>query len=369
MGRKSKSVRIRKSKSGNGDIDMNEINKAFGQLLGGTAPDVDVVYPKYVNMMSHLDKISTILGSLEILLDSINDERVTVIKSFSESILSIERITDISEFVPEHYTEFKESPLIEDIIVMCSNMSSIGTHLKKSWDEVDKNFMYRYNGHTFEPLPFCKIDFKGLYIIKGDSNDQFKECVFSVLRGLFINSFEIYKISSSPNIDSSKLADLVIKSIAKLKKRIPGCNLAFDKIAESSSVFEGNFDGYYKDFVQTNNPANIFTSFISDVSSANKSTDISILFQCRKIVSHFRKAYASSGKTNSKMSSMNKMMEIYDKIDGIMTKNIKERDDRAEKNESENMTSLPEEEPIPEDTRDIDSLMDFIMDDKKFATN
>lgn len=354
MGRTKVKIKTKKIKPD--DIDLGEINKYFKVLTGESAPDREVVYPKYVNMACHVRKILSGLKSLEMLLKSISYEYDNEkFRAFCERIK--DTLDDVSKgrdnFLPGDYARLNNSDVVKDIIVICGNMGALGVHLGQSWDKVDRKFMNRFVGNVFTPFPFCYIDFKEIYIINGDNDIKIQECAFGVMRTIFVNSFDIYKISTSPNIDSKKLADVVVNCISKLRKQIPGCGKAFDKLEKSASIFENNFTGYYKDFTQSDDPMNIFTSFISDVATDNKSTDLSVVLQCRKIVAHFRKNRGLAGKKSKKSDAMEKMLKMYDKVDAIMAKNMA----------SGNSGDVPDDDVLHDITKELGGLQNPEMEE------
>jgi len=81
---------------------------------------------------------------------------------------------------------------------------------------------------------------------------------------------------------------IILNSIDTVKKTIPRCTEAFDKIVESVDILKNNFNGYYKDFMASNNPAIIMENFVLDVSKNTKATP-RITSQFRRIIAHYRK--------------------------------------------------------------------------------
>ena len=116
----------------------------------------------------------------------------------------------------------------------------------------------------------------------------------------------MYDTITSPDVDVKKFSKVIISSIAKVKKRIPRCEKAFEKIEQSVGLLEGNFDGYYKDFVQSKNPSTIIESFVIDVSQSGGS-DPQTTRQFRKIINYYRKA------TQGKIKDP-KMKKIFDML-------------------------------------------------------
>jgi hypothetical protein len=91
-------------------------------------------------------------------------------------------------------------------------------------------------------------------------------------------------------------------SIEEVKKAIPRCDQAFQKIIDSISLLKGNFSNYYKDFTISGNPTIIMENFVLDVSKNTKSSP-TVMAQFRKIISHYRKL-ASQHASNPKLQSL-----------------------------------------------------------------
>jgi hypothetical protein len=99
----------------------------------------------------------------------------------------------------------------------------------------------------------------------------------------------VYKTLTSPDVDVKEFSKAIISSISQVKKQIPRCEKAFARIEQSVSLLEGNFDGYYKDFIQSQNPSTIIESFVIDVSQSSGG-DAQTTRQFRKIISYYQKA-------------------------------------------------------------------------------
>ena len=117
------------------------------------------------------------------------------------------------------------------------------------------------------------------------------------------------------DVDVKKISSVIVSSISNAKKHVPRCEKAFKKIEESVLLLENNFNGYYKDFLQSNGPTSILEGFIMDVSK-NSEIDTQTTYQFRKIISHYRKM--SSGKItdpriNKLFKTLNHNLDLLDK--------------------------------------------------------
>jgi len=80
--------------------------------------------------------------------------------------------------------------------------------------------------------------------------------------------------------------------LSVVRKQIPRCDDAFNKIESSIGLLKGNFDRYYKDFVQSGNPGVIIEQFVGDVAKSAEA-DRKITRQFRQIITFYRKKIQS----------------------------------------------------------------------------
>ena len=132
---------------------------------------------------------------------------------------------------------------------------------------------------------------------------------------LFKKCYEIFKLTSTADMDVKKFSGVITQAIEKLKKipELNRCTKAFRKIAESTSLFEGNFDDYYADMVSSKNPSSMIENFIIDVSK-NADFDASMMMQFKKIISFYRKQ-----QNNSKAKNDPRHNKLFDSLNDKMS--------------------------------------------------
>ena len=138
---------------------------------------------------------------------------------------------------------------------------------------------------------------------------------------------------TSPDVDVTEFSEIIVKSIAAIKKQIPRCDKAFAQIEKSIGLLQNNFNGYYKDFIQSQNPSTIIESFVIDVSDSAKS-DPQTARQFRKIINFYRK------KTQGKIKDP-KLQAIF----SALNSNINAMDGKNEPTENENEQECTVDEP------------------------
>ena len=230
------------------------------------------------------------------------------------------------------YGELKKCSLINTIIVTCKNLIP---HKKSIEDinELKDRFLLKGGGMNFAPLPFLIFNFKQIYIDDRLSEDN-KDFILTILHKLYTISHEVYDTLSSPDIDVNEFVTIIMSSIDDVKKQIPRCEQAFNKIAESVDLLKGNFNGYYKDYISSNNPTIIMENFVLDVSKNTRASP-TLTAQFRKIIAHYRKI-ASQQANNPKLQT------LFQQVD----KNFQELENQRKKADMENSDDEDEE---PED--------------------
>lgn len=367
MGRKGRSQTKAIAKTLGSPADQEDLQHYFNQMIGSEKADPKIVLPKYKSLMERLEKVYTLLVHCKTdVLDKLDgyEEEGKHVFAFAAQLKDIlDKNVDDEKFEPAQYTLVKDHDVIQTMIVTCSNLSDIHVHLKKTWDNVDKKFFMRYSSLKFTPLPFAKtFDFKRMWLVDGAKKTDVAEYVFTFLSALFKNTHSIYKTVTSPDVDVAQLSSIIVKALSGLKQQLPRCAKAFKKIEESVSLLEGNFDSYYKDFVQSKDPTNIFTGFIGDVADTCDS-DPQLIFQCRKIVNFYKKnaqKRTANGEGSSEKTKMfDALMKNYNILEKKALGSTKDPDEDETDDEKGDKISedIKEEEEDEVELPDLDDLM------------
>lgn len=373
MGRKSRIQSKAIVKSLGSESDENDISKYFNQMIGSEKADPAIVMPKYNQIMDLMEKINKLFDSCQEVIGKITfyEDGGSEMLAFNEKLSSIvlSRVTN-DKFKPDIYTAVKNHDVVHTLIESCSSMSDIHVHLKKEWADIDKKFFMRYNSNKFTPFSFApNLDFKRLWLVDANENDQLMEYIFTFLKSCFKQTHAIYKIVTSPDVDVSNLSRIIVGAITNLKKHLPRCEKAFKKIEESVGMLENNFDSYYKDFIQTKDPSNILTAFIGDVASNAGDTDVQLIIECRRIVSfynkHARKQASNGGASSEKMKMFDALMSKYNILEkkALNAMDIDETkidDDEGNADNADGVADATNETELP----DLDDLLKQINDPK-----
>jgi hypothetical protein len=246
---------------------------------------------------------------------------------------------DIVNQFNEVYSEIKKSSIINTIIITCKNLIP---H-KKSIEDVNelKDKFLLKGGLNFAPLPFLIFNFKQIYIDDRLSEDN-KDFILIILHKLYTISHEIYDTLSSPDIDVNEFVTIIMSSIDDVKKHIPRCDQAFNKIAESVDLLKGNFSTYYKDYISSNNPTIIMENFVLDVSKNTRASP-TLTAQFRKIIAHYRKIAAQQANNPKLQTLFQQVDKNFQELEN-QRKKADSGDYEEEDDEDEEDTPLTEEE-------------------------
>jgi hypothetical protein len=229
------------------------------------------------------------------------------------------------------FNKLKKCNIINIIIVTCKNLLIYKKYIEDK-DKISDLFLTKTAGNVIAPFPdFSELNFKRIYNDDSLSAND-KSFVLMFISKLYEVSYNVYETLSDPDVDVNEFVFIILNSIDSVKKHIPRCNDAFDKIIESVDVLKSNFNDYYKDFIASSNPAIIMEHFVLDVAKNTKPTP-KLTAQFRKIITHYRDVA-------SKNSSMDpRLQTLFKTVD----KNFEELD-KYKQDENTYKDSLPESE-------------------------
>lgn len=198
----------------------------------------------------------------------------------------------------ETYKSLKDSSVIDRIIVAVRDLrkcveESKTRHKQQIHDIEDKEklrdaFIQHHDDDFLQIMPsIFAMDFKQLWIHPSMTYDLKKRIVHSLHLILKRGNDIVYNIMS-PDIDVERFSEILISNIDKVRKHIPRCDKAFNKIKQSVQLLKSNFNGYYKDFVVSKNPGIIIENFVLDVAEGSKA-DAETTRQFRQIINFYQK--------------------------------------------------------------------------------
>ena len=138
------------------------------------------------------------------------------------------------------------------------------------------------------------------------------------------------------------MVEVVLSSIDQVKKHIPRCEKAFNKIRDSVSLLKDNFGTYYSQFVESNNPSIIIESFIGDVSNTS-GNDPALAREFKQIINFYKKMVLQNKQFgNSKVTKLFSHVEKQFKTLSDITGEDYSNEDEDFEFPSENLGTIPE---------------------------
>lgn len=255
-------------------------------------------------------------GIVDVLKVDTEDAGVkSLLVSYTKAVASKYKTEALMEMNDE-YNAYKQNQVISSYIVLCRNLNDYKKFISNK-NSLDYKFIEEINSPQFTPLVVSKFNFKRIYDNLSTA-PVVKDFLINLLHELYVNSYILYKLITSPDVDVESFSAVILESIGELKKHIPRCDKAFKKIEDSLELLKGNFANYYKDFVVTKNPTTIIENFIVDVSKDNNTkNNIELARQFRQIVLYYRKASQNRPKNPDIDNLFNKLDENFKLIKGI----------------------------------------------------
>lgn len=377
-----------KSKVVKSTINNKDILDTFQELLGTSETNacLPVAHPKYVKMQTHVNRFVRLLSMFR---DSLTMTKFPDIKeqlgkyvsslekNFNESFVApdleqfcvkeLDTIAghnyksvppDVKVEFSKVFTEVKKCNIVNIIIVTCKNLLPFKKFIEDK-GQLSDTFLTKTAGNILSPLPdFSQMNFKKLY------NDDIlsasdKNFILMFISKMYEISYNAYEALSSPDVDVNEFVAVILNSIDQIKRHIPRCNEAFDKIVESVDILKNNFDGYYKDFLSSNsNAAIIMENFVLDVSKNTKATP-RITAQFRTIIAHYRKV-AAQNNTDPRLKTLFKHVEKnFDELekyqqDESSYKDDEDKEEDDEDNEEDDEVEGVEIESVDENKNEIE---------------
>jgi len=326
-GRKNGKVIVKKL---NDEVDMEELNDLFGQLAGDASKlDPEIILDKYTRLKNNIERCGKILTKFkETILDRLETKKVDIyfnkeVNAFMDFVqISKDLIKDDpdkSQLIPV-YQSMKESYVVEQYLLMCKTLLDNNSSIKDK-NNLSDAFIKGYPGTEFFIFPFANINFKFLFSHfleeNTDSHEELeasKKYVLLALNMLYITTYDIYQIITSPDVDIDRLTEVIIGAVASAKKQIPRCDKAFKVISNSVDLLKNNMNDYYKAFVSTSNPTIIIDNFLNDLRKTPAMSN-DVIMQFKKIAMFFRKQTESQPK-NPKLETMftalDKVLKLMD---------------------------------------------------------
>lgn len=360
-----------------GGQDADQMMGMFNQMLGTERPEFSVVKPK-------LEKLCKVLNSVQTLLSKFNqsdirkgfpehnkhfDEITTFIESISKTLTDYNLPTapsDMSDVngwkeymnkTVDNYLAVKDCPIVKKLVILCRELKKQKKYIGNR-EKLSKEFIVTsVDPDVFMLDPICRLPFKDIFIgekIKRMKNAE--QYILLLLCMLFEKTFEVYKTITSPDVDVDKFVDIVTTSIDQVKKQIPRCDAAFNKIKNATSMLKDNFDVYYKDFITNQNPTSIMEDFVLDV-SRTVSGDIKMVAQFNKIINFYK------SKSKAQMQNNPQLKKVFDVVGNQLKALESMNDDSSKKKKKSKDADQEEEQEEEQDGQEVENDTDDQVDE------
>ncbi|WRY69393.1 pH339R [African swine fever virus] len=204
----------------------------------------------------------------------------------------------VPQYVLEKFSQLYRSRINSELVTLilnsCAFLSKYNDYILKK----DPYILTITPGLCFSPIPnFEDLNFKYLY--NSDKNSQHdKDFIMFILYKLYTAALGVYNAISIPDIDVEDLENIILSSVSQIKKQIPRCKDAFNKIESSVHLLRKNFNTYYSDYVGSGyNPTIIMEQYIKDISQDSKNISPRISYQFRTIIKYYRDMIATKHQT------------------------------------------------------------------------
>lgn len=261
---------------------LEEVRKGLARILDSPAgsiliaryPDAMVSYRKFVaELQSEIEKYRLVEQPRNFISPAKRAELNNDIRKLTAYQLSIESCYKCDD-IQARFTALKNCQCIIRLIKTYRNLLSLikeetengSPDPFESPDKVTAGFIVNAIGDGVYILDFARIDFKHTLIQKF-LDPESTNFLLRMMRYLFLKFRRLHELLTSPDIDPKMFGAAIIGMIDRFRTELPGCDDAFDHIADSIGMFETNFSGYYKGFVESNSPQIIIESFVSDIAS------------------------------------------------------------------------------------------------------
>jgi hypothetical protein len=273
---------------------LAQLNSEFTEFFGG-APDLD----------AHLDPLM-----LQVCGDGSEESMLDLTPDFT--MIPPEKLAVFTELYPRAM----KSDLVNTAVTICKNLSSHKTFIEDR-AKLNKKFLMGA-GLVFAPIPrLPAANFKAFFQSREITDNQ-REQILVYLHKLYHITHDVYEATTLPDIDVEEFVDVVMSSIEDLKKHIPRCDAAFDKLAESVSMLKANFGSYYRDMTISGNPSIIMENFVVDVAGSSSGSSVRMRSQFQKIISHYRKLSKTkpmSGQAKTLFNEIDRNFEELEKAE------------------------------------------------------
>lgn len=322
------------------DPDLAEM---FNKMLDVDSADFNIIYTKYGelkdNFMKFLDLLD-VLVSINYMKTPENIPYTNEIIEFKNemrhycdtymifNVTSAELINGVDKSKSDDFTKLyqsiKSSKYTNSLIVTCNTL----VEYKKNFvdlNNLNPKFVYSMPTAEWIPFSFTKLNIKSIFETNLNNNNIIM-LFMTVLNKAYDFTYNVYKLISTPDIDTDKFVDVIMNNIDQIQKipELSRCRKAFNKIKNSVDLLKNNFNNYYRDFVSTKDTTIIMQHFVIDVSKSIDA-DLETTREFKEIIKYYKK-YAQSSTNPEVHKLLDKLQKSFDDLEKT-TPNMVDIDD------------------------------------------
>lgn len=374
-----------KTKTAKKIIKDKGLSEMLGQMLGEGPLNINITFSKYIKIHDTLEKLIALFRLLstsvlfnsdeggdtiqqEIKLATAEIKKFVVsaevemrdlfpkdlIRRISTSVVDLNLIpAEMRQEFEKKYEMMKESPVIDMFLTVCNELA----RFKRDLDDVNNlsdRFIIDMPGVEFRPFPFTSLNLKVVFNMltaapgfdeysediansaadkkSSSSEEKIRRFLLLFLNKVYLVSYELYKVYSEPDVDIDEFVNVISDSIKEVRKHIPRCDKAFNKILKSVKMLKDNFGVYYKDFLASKSSSIIMENFILDIAKGTNA-DAELTMQFRKIINYYKDMAKRQGKTNEKLNFLfeqaNEHLSKLDKYNNLGKNGTVSREEEA----------------------------------------
>lgn len=332
------------------------LTEMFNQMLGTGNVNVNIAYPRYTKMRGIIQQLIKLFDLLarSPLMVRFPVERAELV-AFCDNATRMAGETfymNLDEYgwdlstveaplckkFSAAYTAMKKSQIVNTFVVMCDRL----VPYKRNFADIDKlshNFINNMGGVEWIPFPFTRLNLKYVMSLMLPLNDV--TFIMTVLSRAFSLSFALYTELQAPDIDVDQFVDFIMKNIDAVQNRpeLTRCDEAFKKIKESVAMLRERFNGYYRDFISTQDNTIMMQHFILDVSKSGNASP-KVAGQFKTIINYYQKI-ASRGNNNDP-----RMKTLFERI-GMSFKEMDKGAENLVKIDGSDSDDVADSSPLP----------------------
>lgn len=345
--------------------ESKDLSEMFNQMIG--AGNIEITYPKYQRIFQNCNnmvRIFRMLGDSPFMKLHHNSSQYQEVRLFCtqaqeamDKLFSIDLSNvpslaevhpDVSKKFGEAYIDLRRSRFIQEVVlVLYRNLAVYKKYL--TMDPPNHNFIKLMPGAEWRPFPFTKLNLK--YILTLDDVKQNTINFFMVLlQKVHELTSKINDELNSPDIDIDQFVEVIMTNIDAIQKvpELSRCGQAFKKIKESVKLLKSRFDGYYQDYIATNDSTIMMQHFILDVSKETTASP-QVTLQFKKIINYYTKvAHNNPNATPQIKNMLNRFNDTFNDIEKKATEDLVDVREVPDEDIPLGLDDILSAKPIPE---------------------